>query len=101
MKKANEVIELKGLQIEAGKLVVTTKAPKVTPKAPTKVTKKASRNIYGIQLSSKPNLELRTAMKVIKDNSEKKNMTFQFLFSEFKKGIIQSGKNNLKQAFYF
>ena len=82
-----EVIEVKGLQIKEGQLVVTTKeTPKTTPKQT-----RATKNLYGVQLSTKPNLELRTALKVIQNNSEKKNITFKFLFAEFSKEIIKGG----------
>jgi hypothetical protein len=62
-------------------VVATTKTPKA----------KATKTLYGVQLSTKPNLELRTALKVVKANADKSNLTFQFLYAEFKKEIIRGG----------
>jgi len=84
--KANQIILESQKVSKANQIILESQKVKETTN---KV--KATKNLYGIQLSTKPNLELRTALKVVKANSDKSNITFYTLYSEFKKEIIQSG----------
>ena len=79
------------LVVKGNKLVVaTTNVEKVATK---KVAKKVkSRDLYGIRFGEKPNSELRNAVKVMTANKDKKNMTFAFLLSEYKKSMIKNDK---------
>jgi hypothetical protein len=73
------------LEVKNGKLVVASK--KVATK---KVVK--FREIYGIRLGAKPSIELRIAVKVLKANCERKNMSFNYILSEYKKEMIRNDK---------
>ena len=76
------------LVVNNGKLVVAT--ANVEKVATKKVAKKVkSRDLYGIRFGEKPNSELRNAVKVMTANKDKKNMTFDFLLSEYKKSMIK------------
>ena len=78
------------LVVKGNKLVVATK--KVTKKVPTVKKVVKFREIFGIRLGAKPSIELRTAVKVLKANSERSNMTFNFILSEYKKEMIRNDK---------
>jgi len=71
---------MKNLEIKNGKLEVATK----------KVAK--FREVYGIRLGAKPSIELKTVVKVLKENSEKEKMTFHYILSEYKKAMIRADK---------
>jgi hypothetical protein len=79
------------LVVNNGKLVVAT--ANVEKVATKKVAKKVkSRDLYGIRFGEKPNSELRNAVKVMSANKDKKNMTFDFILSEYKKSMIKNDK---------
>ena len=78
------------LVVKGNKLVVATK--KVAKKVPTVKKVVKFREIFGIRLGAKPSIELRTAVKVLKANSERSNMTFNFILSEYKKEVIRNDK---------
>ena len=78
------------LVVKGNKLVVATK--KVAKKVPTVKKVVKFREIFGIRLGAKPSIELRTAVKVLKANSERSNMTFNFILSEYKKEMIRNDK---------
>ena len=78
------------LVVKGNKLVVATK--KVTKKVPTVKKVVKFREIFGIRLGAKPSIELRSAVKVLKANSDRSNMTFNFILSEYKKEMIRNDK---------
>jgi hypothetical protein len=71
---------MKNLEIKNGKLEVATK----------KVSK--FREVYGIRLGAKPSIELKTVVKVLKENSDKEKMTFHYILSEYKKAMTRADK---------
>ena len=78
------------LVVKGDKLVVATK--KATKKVATVKKVVKFREIFGIRLGAKPSIELRSAVKVLKANSERSNMTFNFILSEYKKEMIRNDK---------
>ena len=82
------------LVVKGNKLVVTTaNVEKVaTKKVAKKETKVKFREIFGIRLGAKPSIELKTAVKVLKRISDKPNLTFSYILSEYKKEMIRNDK---------
>ena len=78
------------LVVKGDKLVVATK--KVAKKVPTVKKVVKFREIFGIRLGAKPSIELRSAVKVLKANSDRSNMSFNFILSEYKKEMIRNDK---------
>ena len=79
------------LVVKGNKLVVAT-AKVATAKVPTTKKVVKFREIFGIRLGAKPSIELRSALKVLKNNSERKNMSFNYILSEYKKEMIRNDK---------
>ena len=75
------------LVVNNGKLVVATAN---VEKVATKKVK--FREIFGIRLGAKPSIELKLAVKVLKANQERSNMTFNYILSEYKKEMIRNDK---------
>ena len=75
------------LVVNNGKLVVATAN---VEKVATKKVK--FREIFGIRLGAKPSIELKTAVKVLKANQERSNMSFNYILSEYKKEMIRNDK---------
>ena len=75
------------LVVNNGKLVVATAN---VEKVATKKVK--FREIFGIRLGAKPSIELKLAVKVLKANQDKSNMSFNFILSEYKKEMIRNDK---------
>ena len=82
------------LVVKGNKLVVATANVEkvVAKKVPTAKKVVKFREIFGIRLGAKPSIELRTAVKVLKANSERSNMTFNYILSEYKKEMIRNDK---------
>jgi len=79
------------LVVKGNKLVVTT-ANVEKKKVVKKETKVKFREIFGIRLGAKPSIELKTAVKVLKRISDKPNLTFSYILSEYKKEMIRNDK---------
>ena len=75
------------LVVNNGKLVVATAN---VEKVATKKVK--FREIFGIRLGAKPSIELKLAVKVLKANQERSNMSFNYILSEYKKEMIRNDK---------
>ena len=75
------------LVVKGNKLVVATAN---VEKVATKKVK--FREIFGIRLGAKPSIELKTAVKVLKANQERSNMSFSYILSEYKKEMIRNDK---------
>jgi hypothetical protein len=75
------------LVVKGNKLVVATAN---VEKVATKKVK--FREIFGIRLGAKPSIELKLAVKVLKANQDKSNMSFNFILSEYKKEMIRNDK---------
>jgi hypothetical protein len=75
------------LVVNNGKLVVATAN---VEKVETKKVK--FREIFGIRLGAKPSIELKLAVKVLKANQERSNMSFNYILSEYKKEMIRNDK---------
>ena len=75
------------LVVKGNKLVVATAN---VEKVATKKVK--FREIFGIRLGAKPSIELKTAVKVLKANQERSNMSFNYILSEYKKEMIRNDK---------
>ena len=75
------------LVVNNGKLVVATAN---VEKVATKKVK--FREIFGIRLGAKPSIELKLAVKVLKANQERSNMSFSYILSEYKKEMIRNDK---------
>ena len=75
------------LVVKNGNLVVATKKVEKV-----EVKKVKFREIFGIRLGAKPSIELKTAVKVLKANQERSNMTFNYILSEYKKEMIRNDK---------
>ena len=75
------------LVVKGNKLVVATEN---VEKVATKKVK--FREIFGIRLGAKPNIQLKTTVKVLKANKDRSNMTFSYILSEYKKEMTRNDK---------
>ena len=87
------VKEVKAMNLKEFTAELTKKTPTKNPTKAKPETKKVKfREIFGIRLGAKPSIELRTAVKVIEKNKERKMMSFNYILSEYKKEMIRNDK---------
>jgi hypothetical protein len=91
--KTLKISNLKQVKMKNSLVVKGNKLVVATANVEKVATKKVKfREIFGIRLGAKPSIELKLAVKVLKANQDKSNMSFNFILSEYKKEMIRNDK---------
>ena len=92
LKKVNEV-KVVSESSEAKKIILASSKKVEVSESKVEVSESKVVLLYGKKFGKKPNSNLRIAVKLFEQLKDKENLTFNFLFDEYKKLLL---KNDLK-----